>query len=261
MQIFASASVGCATIGLSGHSTENASLEPVGNSIESSNAGWSFAGETSEHFEEHVRRSVPLYALGHELVASISDFFLSQGSHCYDLGCATGTLTALLAQRHSGKQIQFVGIDAEMDMVRRSQQRCRAFANVKIRCEDAIELEFEPADLVVAYYTMQFVKPKHRQELFSRIYKALNWGGGFLLFEKVRGPDARFQDMMSAIYTDFKLSQGFTGNEIVAKNRSLKGILEPFSTAGNLGLLQRAGFEDITTVMKYLCFEGFLAIK
>jgi len=82
-----------------------------------------------------------------------------------------------------------------------------------------------------------------------------------VIFEKVRGPDARFQDIATAIYTDFKLDRGYTGNEIIAKSRSLKGVLEPFSTAGNLGLLQRAGFVDIMTVMKYVCFEGFLAIK
>jgi len=124
-----------------------------------------------------------------------------------------------------------------------------------------IEIEFEKADLIVSNYTMQFTKPKNRQILFDRIYSALNWGGGFLLFEKVRAPDARFQDMMTAIYTDYKIEQGYSAGEIVSKTKSLKGVLEPFSTQGNLDLLKRAGFVDIMTVMKYACFEGFLAIK
>ena len=117
------------------------------------------------------------------------------------------------------------------------------------------------ADLIVACYTLQFVAPRVRQQVFTKIHAALNWGGGFLLVEKVRAPDARFQDMMSTLYTDYKLEQGYTGDEIVAKTRSLKGVLEPFSSAGNLGLLERAGFVDVTSVFKYLCFEGFLAIK
>ena len=37
--------------------------------------------------------------------------------------------------------------------------------------------------------------------------------------------------------------------------------MEPFSTNGNLDLLKRAGFKDTLTVMKHLCFEGFLAIN
>ena len=38
-------------------------------------------------------------------------------------------------------------------------------------------------------------------------------------------------------------------------------MLEPFSTRGNLDLLERAGFTDHMTVFKRLSFEGFLAIK
>ena len=103
--------------------------------------------------------------------------------------------------------------------------------------------------------------PRIRQDLLNRVYEALNWGGAFILFEKVRAPDARFQDIASGVYTDFKLENGFDPAEIVNKTRSLKGVLEPFSTQGNLDLLGRAGFVDIMTVMKYIPFEGFLAIK
>ena len=59
----------------------------------------------------------------------------------------------------------------------------------------------------------------------------------------------------------YALDKGFSETEIVNKGRSLKGKLEPFSTNGNLDMLKRAGFVDIMTVMKYVCFEGFLAIK
>ena len=236
-------------------------MERVGDAIATSNAGWSFSGDASVHFEQHVRKSVPLYELSHDLVASLSDFFLSEGSLCYDLGCGTGELTAKLARRHQGKDIQFVGIDCEADMIDRAKARCNDLDSVELRCENLLDLDWNRADFIIAHYTLQFVRPKHRQTLFNRIYEALHWGGGFVLFEKVRGPDARFQDIATTLYADFKLENGFTGDEIVAKTRSLKGVLEPFSTAGNLGLMERAGFVDIATVMKYICFEGFLAIK
>ena len=82
-----------------------------------------------------------------------------------------------------------------------------------------------------------------------------------MCFEKVRAPDARFQDVATALYVDFKLGQGYDWAEITEKTRSLKGVLEPFSTEGNLGLMRRAGFVDVMTIFKYVCFEGFLAIK
>lgn len=82
-----------------------------------------------------------------------------------------------------------------------------------------------------------------------------------MLFEKVRGPDARFQDIMTTLYNEYKISQGYTPEQIISKALSLKGRLEPFSTQGNLGLLRRAGFEDVNIVFKNLCFEGYLAIR
>lgn len=236
-------------------------MSDVGDVISAENARWSFGGDVADAFDRHVRRSVPLYEQGHALVAALSDFFLADGSVCYELGCATGQLTRHIAQRHAGRPMRFVAVDNEARMCARAREVNRADPRVGVLHDDIIGMQMEPADLIVAYYTVQFVRPRVRQQLLEQIYRALNWGGAFIMFEKVRGPDARFQDILSALYVDHKLDQGYNGAEIVAKSRSLKGVLEPFSTDGNIGLLRRAGFVDITTVMKYICFEGFLAIK
>jgi len=58
-----------------------------------------------------------------------------------------------------------------------------------------------------------------------------------------------------------KVESSFNFVWYVGKSRSLKGVLEPFSTQGNIDLLKRAGFVDIVSVSKFVCFEGFLAIK
>ena len=228
----------------------------VGDAIQTANARWTFGGDVSSKFDEHVERSVPLYGEGHDLVVKLSDFFVQDDSTVYELGCSTGALLAALAERHADRPARFVGIDREQGMVDRATARLG-----EVRCQDLLDIELEPADLIVSYYTLQFVRPKHRQLLFDRIYKALHWGGAFLLFEKVRAPDARFQDICAAVYSDYKLDRGYDPEEIVAKARSLKGVLEPFSTEGNLDLLSRAGFVDSMSVLKYVCFEGFLAIK
>ena len=89
----------------------------------------------------------------------------------------------------------------------------------------------------------------------------MNWGGAFLFFEKVRYNDARFQDIFTTLYNDYKMQMGYTPEEILNKTRSLKGILEPFSTQGNIDMLKRSGFKDITTIIKDISFQGFLAIK
>lgn len=239
-------------------------MSGVGDGLRAENANWTFAGEVAEHFDDHVSKSVPFYQEGHELVCALSDFFVKPGSTVYEIGSSTGTLSLKLGQHNAAKAgARFVGIDIMPDMVAIAERK-RAkldIPNVGFVADDALLMELEPADLVVAYYTVQFVRPSLRQQFIDKIYRTLQWGGGFLLFEKVRGPDARFQDILMTLYNDYKLNQGYTPDEIVSKTRSLKGVLEPFSTQGNVDLLKRAGFSDITTVMKYLCFEGFLAIK
>ncbi len=232
----------------------------VGDGISAGNANWTFAG-VSDRFDEHVSKSVPLYHEGHGLILRISDYFLSDASICYDLGCSTGTLLNRLAARNQSKTVRFIGIDAEEGMARKAADKCRGHANVAVLQSDILDTELENADLIIMYYTMQFIRPRYRQLMFDRIYQALNWGGAFLLFEKVRGSDARFQDIITGVYTEYKLEQGYSSDEIVAKTMSLKGVLEPFSTEGNFGLMKRSGFADVMSVFKYACFEGFLAIK
>jgi len=236
-------------------------LNIAGEGIEAENANWSFSGETVKSFDSHVEKSVPLYHEGHDMICRLSDFFLPQDSLCYELGTSTGTLLERLGERHKNRTVKFVGLDCEEDMINKASVKLAELENIHVETADILNYEFEKADLIVAYYTMQFIQPRFRQEIFNKIYESLNWGGAFILFEKIRGDDARFQDIWTSIYSDYKLEQGYSPDEIVTKSRSLKGVLEPFSSQGNFDLLQRAGFEDTAIVMRYVPFSGFLAIK
>jgi len=234
----------------------------VGHNIKPKRADWDFGGEVPETFLQHARLSIPYYDDGHDLICHLSDFFCLPDSTCYELGVSTGQLIQKLALHNQHKSnVQWIGLDREPGMIEKAKVHCKDQVNIELHAEDILLHRYKKADLICAYYCVQFIPARHRQALFDKVYAALNWGGAFLLFEKVRGPDARFQDIFSSLYVDYKQHNGFSADEILNKSQSLKGVLEPFSSEGNLGLLQRAGFVDITTVMKYVCFEGFLAIK
>ena len=179
-------------------------MAKVGDVIEADNAGWRFSGDASTRFDTHVRRSIPFYDESHELILRISDFFLHETSRVYDLGCSTGTLLEALGRRHAEPSLRFIGFDREADMVDIASRRVASDPRIEIECADVTHAALQACDLVIACYTMQFVPPRVRQQVFDHVYEHLNWGGGFLMFEKVRAPDARFQDMMSRLYDDFK---------------------------------------------------------
>ena len=234
----------------------------IDDGITAKRSAFSFGAEVAEAFPDHARRSIPFYRDGHELICYLSDFFVAPDSTVYDLGCSTGDLLKILAEYNGHKpDVRWIGLDKEQGMIDRARKTCDGLEQVELNCEDILTCALDRSDMIIAYYTVQFIEERRRQTLFDRVYQALNWGGAFILFEKVGAPDSRFQDMMSCLYREFKQRKGFSSEEILNKEASLKGVLKPFSTAGNLGLLERAGFVDVMTVMKYVSFEGFLAIK
>ena len=236
------------------------SKNSVGDNIDSGNAAWKFSGDMVNDFEDHVAKSVPLYNEGHDLILKISDYFVKDDSICYEIGTSTGILSHKLATRFSNRGARFIGLDIEEDMIALAKEKYQS-SNLSFEAVDVLEYRFEPSDFITSYYVVQFIRPSQRQQLIDKIYQSLNWGGAFIYFEKVRAPDARFQDIMTGVYNEYKLEQGYTAEQIVQKSRSLKGVLEPFSTQGNIDMLKRAGFVDIMSIAKFGPFEGILAIK
>ncbi len=236
-------------------------MNAVDENINQHNAGWSFEN-ISESFDSHIQKSIPLYESGHRLICHYSDFFLKPDSIVYDIGCSTGPMLFKLARQHSQKEeLKLIGIDSVPDMIEKAIENASHDPRLSFIHANVLDIELQPCDMVIANYTVQFLPPRIRQALIEKIYQALNWGGAFFMFEKVRAPDGRFQDYANQVYIEFKIENGFSEAEIINKSRSIKGVMEPFSTQGNIDLLKRAGFQDIMTIQKYVCFEGFLAIK
>ncbi len=234
----------------------------VGDNIQVSNASWTFGGDVPKTFDSHVSKSVPFYKEGQDLICKYSDYFIHENSTIYDLGTSTAELIFNVASWHKNKkQTKFIGVDREESMLGLAKEKCKSDSRISFIHDEIPDLKYEKSDLILSYYTIQFLKPKYRQEVFHSIFESLNWGGAFILFEKVRAPDARFQDLATSLYNDYKLDQGYNSEEIIAKSRSLKGVLEPFSTEANFDLLKRAGFKDMMSIFKYICFEGIIAIK
>ncbi len=235
----------------------------VGNKIIAKNASWTFDKNVPKNFSKHIKNSVPFYSEGHEICVQLSDFFLKEKSNCYDLGCSTGTLLNKLSNKND-KKINFIGIDSVKKMINQAKRENKLKTNtnkIKYLHGDFLNYKFKKSDLIISYYTIQFINPKFRQKILDKIFKTLNWGGAFIMFEKIRASDARFQDIFTITYNDFKLKNNFSPDEIIYKTKSLKGIMEPFSDFGNLGLIKRAGFKDVIPIFQWLCFKGYLCIK
>ncbi len=238
--------------------------ESVGDNIQALRSSWDFHGETALNFDDHVSKSVPGYNEGHEIILSLSDYFVTQNdSYIVDIGSSTGSLIKKLSDRYPNKKLNFIGIDSVNEMCKIAEKKnIKTSHNINFECIDFLEFELKkPISIFISYYTMQFSHSSIRQQFINKIYNSLEWGGAFFLFEKIRSPDARFQDYMTQVYNDFKIRNGYTIEEIYKKSESIRGILEPFSEQGNIDLFKRAGFKDFTTIYHNICFRGWLLIK
>jgi tRNA (cmo5U34)-methyltransferase len=231
----------------------------VGDGITTPAGSWTFGGEVPAAFDAHVARSVPAYTEGQELIADIADQLVPPGGRVYDLGCSTGSLTAQLAERLAPRRVEVIGVDREPGMIERAELRCAGLPQVRFETASLQELTLEPADLVVSYYTLQFVPLRARSEILARIHEALVPGGTFVLFEKVLASSARNQATAAGAYADWKGRQGFDDEEIAAKARSIRGVLQPLSPEENDAMLRAAGFDDLMRVFRWVLFEGLIA--
>lgn len=236
-----------------------------GDNIIASIGGWTFSKKIiAKNFEKHASKSIPYYQEGHDLICKLSDFFIKKKSTCYELGCSRGDLLKKLLKYSKKEKVNFIGIDLEKEMINAAKKNVKNIKSnngIKFIRNNIVDAKLSKSDLIISYYTIQFINPRERQKIINKIFKSLNWGGAFIMFEKVRAKDARFQDYMTNIYHNFKAENGYSGSEIINKSNSLKGVMEPFSSNANLDMLRRSGFKDYMSIYKWVTFEGFLAIK
>lgn len=223
-------------------------------------SSWEFNQQVTDEFETHVRKSLPFYERLQEMVTSISDYFVADHEVIYDLGSSTGETIARLQQRHPKKTLRYVGLDASTSMIEKARTLFGSPA-VQFQTTSIEEYSFPTkSPFIMSLFTMHFLPIHKRKIVFKRVYDALHEGGCFVLVDKTHSELPLIQNMWSHLHYDDKLRQGFTHQEILDKEQSLRGVLIPLSVKENIALLEAIGFK-VDIFFKEWNFTGFLAIK
>jgi len=221
-----------------------------------------FSKALSSDFDRHVKKSIPFYNDFILKMSNLSNFFVHNRSCVHDLGCSTGTLLQMMQKVNKNKKdVKYIGIDNSNEMVKVARKNTKGIKNIKIINSDILQYDFETSDLIISSLTTHFIQPHLRLPLLDKIYKSLNPKGAFIMLEKVNFTNATIQSLVGDLYYDFKKSKKLTDREILEKNRSLRGVLDPFDDGENFQLLNSAGFKKVELLMKIDFFELTLAIK
>jgi tRNA (cmo5U34)-methyltransferase len=212
-------------------------------------------------FDDMLSRSVPFYDEVRKLVISLILAEQKEGMKVLDLGSSTAKFLLDLHSKMSVK-MKLKGLDNSQAMLDRAEQKCQAFgADIELTLTDMLEYEYACEDVIVANYTLQFIRPIQRLELMKKIYNGLEDDGMFIFSEKVIFEDKVLDKEMIDIYYDYKKEQGYSEYEIAQKREALENVLIPFSIKENRQMCKDAGFTKIETVFQWANFVTFVVKK
>lgn len=226
---------------------------------------FTFNDQVAEVFDDMVTRSVPFYDEIHAIILDLVDKFYVEDSLVYDLGCSTGTTISLISKHLQNKKInsRFTGVDNSKSMILKCEDKLRKnkVNNATLIHDDIDNIDFRPCQMAIMNYTLQFIDPKKRQALISKIYKSLAPGGIFILSEKIKSSGKTVNELLIELYHDFKKRNGYSELEIARKRDTLENVLIPLTADRQLELLKESGFKKVEQIFRWYNFSCFIGIK
>ncbi|MGL2436436.1 carboxy-S-adenosyl-L-methionine synthase CmoA [Helicobacter pylori] len=231
---------------------------------QSLNKRFCFDEKVAHVFDDMLERSIPYYYemldLGAYFIAQNLKENLNPNPLIYDLGCSTGNFFIAL-NRQIQQEIELVGIDNSMPMLKKAQEKLKDFNNARFECMDFLEVEFKEASAFSLLFVLQFVRPMQREVLLKKIYNSLALNGVLLVGEKIMSEDRILDKQMIELYYLYKQNQGYSHNEIAFKREALENVLVPYSLKENIALLESVGFKHVEALFKWVNFTLLIARK
>ncbi len=224
-----------------------------------------FDAQVASVFDDMLERSIPHYKEVLGLIVDFCSYTLESSKSAiplvYDLGSSTGTTLLALSQALSA-HTRFIGIDNSQAMIDKASLKAQAYnANIEFICTDLLEYDFLHSDIVIANYSLQFIRPMQRPALLQKIYNALTEGGILIVSEKMTSHHRILDRQMIERYVRYKQEQGYTKTEISKKREALENVLVPFSLEENIAMLKDIGFSGIEVLFKWVNFGTLIAKK
>jgi len=225
-----------------------------------------FDDSTAAVFDDMLDRSVPFYREIQRMVVDVGVQFIEEGGAVYDIGCSTGnTLFGFMAETPAGRSVRFVGVEPSAAMRNKCAEKL-----TKSEWADSVELWSQPiedvdrlpdASVIVMLYTLQFVRPLHRNSVLTMCFESLKPGGCLLLGEKILSDSPTLSRLYIERYHEFKQCNGYSRTEIARKREALENVLVPYRNSENLAMLAGAGFEPVDQIFRWYNFAIYLAVK
>lgn len=205
----------------------------------------------AQEFDQIMLMLSPHYALMIEALATIALAKAGEAPQVLDIGCGSGNVSGHIKAKCP--QAKITCIDISDNMLTLAQNRLKDYDDIVYFNSSAEEYAFDGHyDVIISSLALHHVKSDEvKQDIYTRIYKALNSGGVFFNADAVKSVDDDWQ----AMYTD-------KWKEYMLKSVSLEEIENkwiprheeydsPKDLTNEMAMLKAAGFNTTEVVWKY----------
>ena len=225
---------------------------------------FAFDRKVADVFPDMIGRSVPGYNTIIDIIGIISAVYAQPSTNCYDLGSSLGAVSLAMRKNIKVTDVHIIAVDNSSAMIEKSRRllgKVKGIKDIRLVCDDILNVHVENASVVVSNFTFQFLDLKNRKRMTEKIFRGLNPGGIFILSEKIKFPSREVQNKQTEWHHSFKKANGYSDLEIARKRTALENVLIPETIRQHKNRMKKAGFRE--TIIWYQCFNfaSIIAIK
>ena len=230
-----------------------------------------FDAEVAKIFPNMAKRSIPDYERFHELHAGVvARLFPHDGARLLDVGASHGAFFQHLLQhfwrseRHYAPKYELTAMDSSPAMCKELRT---FFPHARIIEGDITDARIQvalaeagPYDVVNATYVLQFIHPDLQKRTLRFLASLVREGGILILGQKDQMGDSPLSADLHEQYVNWRLSNGYSREEIEAKTQALKGSMWPVFHDVLMETLMHL-FRDVQQTTRTLMFNTLIAYK
>lgn len=222
-----------------------------------------FDEEVSACFPDMSRRSIPLFKETHRLHAHLAAEWVREGCRVLDAGASRGEFINQMADVHGRDAFVADMCDSSLPMVRHLEEDF-PWANVWLAdiTSEEFEERTEKYDVINCSYVLQFI-PEDEQLRALEILEGKLKPGGVLFLGQKEGKLTeahKLYDKVHDEYIRFRISYGYSAEEIAAKTMALEAVMKPMSETALLSHIASLGMVCQET-SRWTVFFNLMCVK
>jgi tRNA (cmo5U34)-methyltransferase len=221
-----------------------------------------FDTEVSAIFDDMADRSIPMFRTAHAMNARIAGpWMLKGGTEILDIGASRGAFLRALDDLYGIENLDIKATDNSPAMVGYMRSD---FPSVTVEQVDITGRGFlqcmNTYDVINCTYVLQFIPVAMQRIVLAKICSMVRKGG--VLFMAQKNKDlSPIGSIVHEEYIQWRMSNGYTREEIEAKTQALAGSMWPMSEKVLTEDLRSMGMTEVTRTCSWGPFSNLMCIK